>query len=958
MDTRSDAAGERWLTRVLAADADDATDPALLLIEGAAGTGKSRLVTRLLDAALHTPSAAGTPAHSVMVSFSSSGTTVKRRPFPSTVTASPAVSSPTGSSPAARTAPPPPRNPDRPRPAPDTEAHELPELPATLASLQARGDRVLLVAEDVHRADRNSVGLLRRLLERPPAGLAVALTYRPEELREPGLVLGRGAHFPAAMSVLRLRLDPLGTEQVREVVEEGLGGERCPSELVARIHERSGGVAQVVTDLVRLLRESGEDRERYSVRDLDAVGVPPRLADLALGRSAALKERLRPVVWAAAVLDEPVEASELISVAGLKSDEGTRALIAALRAGVLTEDDQGMYGFFVPMAARAVYREAPGPLRGQMHLRAAAVLAHRQPVPWVRLARHRRHGGQVRGWLRAVEQAALQCQAAGDHQAAIDLLEDTLSRTTVPLGARARLAPLLAHSAVLGLRSDQTVTVLRQILDEQSLPAAVRGEIRLDLGLVLCNQAVAGLQGWLELQQAVEELEERPVLAARAMSALAMPLLPAVPLERNLYWLHRAEKAAADSGDAEAVTAVTANRAGALMYVGDPAAWQVLERLPKDTGEPVQQQHVARGLCNAADGALWLGHLGRSRELLREGLELATRGGASYVEQGARGTALLLDWAEGNWSDLSARARSFLAEADTMPGPAADARIVLGLLTLARGEWQQTTAWLAEKGPTGPEGSAVPHAAAASGALIRLALNRDDVETAVSEASLAWDRLRDKGVWVWAAELAPWAVEATLRAGRRETAQKMVAEFAAGLEGRQAPSSSAALHWCRALLAEEDGEWDTAGPLFRRAATVYAGLPRPYSSIMTTEGAARCTLASDPGAASAVEELASCVQQLSDMGAVWDAARIRAVLRSHQPVEEQRPRGRPSYGDQLSPREQEVADLAATGLTNREIAATLHLSPRTVEQHVSRARRKLESQSRQNLARARAQRPE
>jgi DNA-binding CsgD family transcriptional regulator len=53
-----------------------------------------------------------------------------------------------------------------------------------------------------------------------------------------------------------------------------------------------------------------------------------------------------------------------------------------------------------------------------------------------------------------------------------------------------------------------------------------------------------------------------------------------------------------------------------------------------------------------------------------------------------------------------------------------------------------------------------------------------------------------------------------------------------------------------------------------------------------------------------------------------------------------------------------VADLAATGLTNREIAATLHLSPRTVEQHVSRARRKLESQSRQNLSRTRAQRPE
>ncbi|WP_328393860.1 LuxR C-terminal-related transcriptional regulator [Streptomyces sp. NBC_00390] len=965
MDTLSDAAGDRWLTRVLAGDS---TGPALLLIEGAAGTGKSRLAARLLETAAGVTTASGSPARSVIVSFSSFGTKLTQRPSRAAGTSTSGTSASDTSASDTETGLARPRETGplpsqatglaRPRESGPADVPPRPELPELLASLHDRGDRVLLVAEDVHRAGRPALDLLRRLLERPPDGLAVALTYRPEELREPGLVLGRTVHFPAALSVLRLHLDPLGAEQVRAVVEDALGAERCPAELIARIHERSGGVPQVVADLVRLLRESAEDRERYSVRDLDAVGVPPRLAELALGRTAALRERMRPVVWAAAVLDEPVEAAELTSVAGLSGDEGTRALMAALRTGVLTEDDLGRYGFFVPMAARAVYRQVPGPLRGQMHRHAAEALAHRQPVPWVRLARHRRHGGQVRGWLRAVEHAALQCQAAGDHQAAIDLLEDTLSRTTVPIGARARLAPLLAHSAVLGLRSDQTVTVLRQILDEQSLPAAVRGQIRLDLGLLLCNQAVAGMQGWLELQKAVEELQERPVLAARAMSALAMPLLSAVPLEQNVYWLHRAERAAEESGDAEARTAVAANSAGTLMYVGDPAAWKVLEHLPKDTDLPVHQQHVARGLCNAADGALWLGHLGRARELLAEGLELATRSGASYVEQGARGTALLLDWAEGNWTNLPARARAFVAEADTMPGPAADARVVLGLLALARGEWPQTTSWLSGEGPIGPEGSAVPHAAAASGALVRLALVRDDVEGAVAEASLSWDRLRDKGVWVWAAELAPWAVEATLRAGRRETAQKMVSEFAAGLEGRQAPSSSAALHWCRALLAEADGEPETAGPLFRRASTVYAGLPRPYAAILTTEGAARCALATDAHSASAVGDLASCVQQLSDLGAVWDAARIRAELRAHQPVDEQRPRGRPSYGDQLSPREQEVADLAATGLTNREIAATLHLSPRTVEQHVARARRKLESQSRQSLARSRAQRQE
>jgi DNA-binding CsgD family transcriptional regulator len=92
------------------------------------------------------------------------------------------------------------------------------------------------------------------------------------------------------------------------------------------------------------------------------------------------------------------------------------------------------------------------------------------------------------------------------------------------------------------------------------------------------------------------------------------------------------------------------------------------------------------------------------------------------------------------------------------------------------------------------------------------------------------------------------------------------------------------------------------------------------------------------------------VEQLSLLGASWDAARARATLRACHPAAGQRPRGRPSYGEGLSPREAEVAGLAGSGLTNREIAATLHLSPRTVEHHVSRAMRKMGVGLRQDLA--------
>ncbi|WP_405010923.1 LuxR C-terminal-related transcriptional regulator [Kitasatospora sp. NBC_01539] len=806
---------------------------------------------------------------------------------------------------------------------------------------------LLLLAEDVHRAAAADADALRALLAAPPPGLACVLTYRPEELPEPGLPLGPATDYPAALTVVRHVLGPLTVADVRRRAAAALGPDHGPPGLAAHLHRAAGGNAQVVADLLGPATAASTAAALTAGTD---PAPPPRLCALVLRRTAALSAGHRAVVHAAAVLDGPATAADLTGTAGLTPAEARTALLAALRTAALQDLGDGRYGFGVPLAAAALRAHLPGPDREDLHRRAARVLARRQPVPWERVAAHRLACGDLRGWLPAVEHAARRHIDDGGLERAVGLLESALATGPVPEHARSRLATLLARAAVMGLRSDRTVEVLRHIVADPGVAPAVRGEIRLDLGLLLCNQMGRCVEGLRELEHSVGELQGQPVLLARAMSALAMPYWPGGSLAENTAWIERAVTVAEQADDPVVRAAVAANRASVLLSTGDPGAWPLVDALPRESGLVAARQQAARGLCNAADAAVWLGHYERSRALLGEGVALAARSGASYAEHTGRACTLVLDWASGRWAGLAARAGALVDEAGAMPYIASDARMVLGLLALARGSWADTAVHLTGPDTIDLDGGPVPLSATISGALVRLALARDDLPAAAAEAATAWQRMRAKGVWAWAAELAPWAVEATARSGAVAAAREMTAEFAAGLEGRDAPSAEAALHWTRGALAEAVGDAAGAARHHGAAARLYAALPRPYHAALTGTAAARCTLAAGGPAEAAVAALAENARRFEALGATWDAACTRAELRGRRPAEERRTPGRPGYGDLLSPRETEVAQLAAGGMTNREIAAALHLSPRTVEQHVARAMQKTGAQSRQQLA--------
>jgi DNA-binding NarL/FixJ family response regulator len=96
------------------------------------------------------------------------------------------------------------------------------------------------------------------------------------------------------------------------------------------------------------------------------------------------------------------------------------------------------------------------------------------------------------------------------------------------------------------------------------------------------------------------------------------------------------------------------------------------------------------------------------------------------------------------------------------------------------------------------------------------------------------------------------------------------------------------------------------------------------------------------------EQLRAAIEGFERLGAEPWAERARAELRASGETARKRD---PSAASQLTPQERQVARFVAQGLTNKEIAAQLYLSPRTIDAHLRKAFVKLGLTSRTQLAR-------
>jgi predicted ATPase/DNA-binding NarL/FixJ family response regulator len=831
-----------------------------------------------------------------------------------------------------------------------------------LATL-ARRQPVLFIVEDVHWADQATRDLLGFLFTRlDHQAVCVIATFRSDDLhrRHPlRPTLAQWARLPA---VGRIHLDPLGTEDVRALVRALHPGPLAEPE-IRNIVARADGNAFFAEELVAATEQCADPHQ-----------LPWQLADLLLVRLDRLSPEAREVVRMAAVGGRRISHDMLVAVVDLPQSVTDDALRDAVDAHILQPTPSGRgYTFRHALLAEAIYDDLLPGERVRMHAAYATELAKREDASAAELARHARASHDLATAYEASVQAGEEAMMLAAPQEAMHHFETALELAPRAPTAPADPAPLvlaLVDAAVAAGWSYRGLRLAREALAD--LPSDAPPLTRAQLLYAFAFAAVAGETDdapFTATSDALRLVPADPPSPFRARLS-ALHARTALILGREVEaqkWAHEAIDMAAALGNPGASADAATTLAVLERRAAEPA--EVAERLFAIADEARANGEMAvelRTRYNIGNLYFELGDFPVAEEAFDQAHLRAREFGRPWAAYGMEARAMvgLVQYLRGNW-DGAMRTLDISGEAATAQAEAlfsATAMLVrsgrgdesaLDLLPLLRPWWDR-------------EGRIALFAGAAALELYEQ-LQRPDAAIALLDDIVGvlahiWQepwflgriRLSALGVAVVeaAAASAPEAERAALAeqgaalvdAGRMTAERGLPEGRRLGVEGRawlaRLEAEALRLRW---LTGQDPPDEDELVSGWEQVVAAF-----DYGNVVEhTRAQARLAevLRAVGRGAEAVELADQARRTARALGAEPLLAQLRALGSTRAPL-----RAQAGEAPVLTSRERDVLELVAQGRTNRQIATQLYISEKTVSVHVSNILAKLGVGSRTEAA--------
>jgi DNA-binding CsgD family transcriptional regulator len=775
----------------------------------------------------------------------------------------------------------------------------------------AAQEPLLLAIDDVQWLDGSSVELLAYAARRLEGSAVRFLVARRT---------GRASTLESVLEERGLeRIDvlPLSLGAIRHVLSVRLG--LSPSrQLLRRIVDATLGNPLFALEVGRTLADQGPPGIGQE------LPVPEAVEDLLGTRVARLPEPVGRLLLAVA-LNGGLRPAELASLA----DEGV--LDDAVDGGILiVEGDRVRVSH--PLLAAAAVKRSTLRRRRELHLELARVVGDAELRARNLALATARPDEDVAAVVAAASEAAA---ARGAREVATELGEQALRLT--PPASPGRHARLLAFADSLVLAGEKDRATKLLLPEVESLPpgaSRARAWTVLASGALRSNDDIAR---YFEL--ALAESEGEPTLRASVLTRVAENAA-VIRVER----IGEAEARALEAlelapGDAETARLALYTLAWARSLRGRSID-DVCERFAavSDVAFPVTMfpQRVA------AQRLFWRGDVDAARAVLAELLAVADERGESYSYALLRLHMCQLEQRVGDWAASERILDEWAADRELLMWPMYQRS--RALLASGRGLPDETERWTAETLARSEETGTRWDRLEALRARGTVQLLGHEPEAAVESLREVWEHLQREGVdEPGVFPVAPVLVEALVEVGDLDEARSVTVRLDELAHARDHPWAAAAAMQCQALVRLAGGEDDEAAvELLERAAGSLGelGLRFDHARALLQVGRAQRRRRKWAAARQMLEQAAAEFDAIGSPGWAQDARAELARVGGR----------RAAPGGGLTPTERSVADLAAEGLANKEIAQALHVTVHTVETHLSSVYAKLGVRSRSQLA--------